>query len=91
MLFLNPKSLILFVIHPFYLCAFVLLKDAISLARAEEEPEAAARKLTETAYTRGSADNITCIVVRFHHNPNDSETPSTTISPPPVVNDEGVN
>ncbi|KAK6794604.1 hypothetical protein RDI58_008057 [Solanum bulbocastanum] len=42
-------------------------EDAISLAQAEEEPEAAARKLTETAFTRGSADNITCIVVRFNH------------------------
>ncbi|PKA54083.1 putative protein phosphatase 2C 52 [Apostasia shenzhenica] len=42
-------------------------EDAISLARTEEEPEAAARKLTEMAFSRGSADNITCIVVRFHH------------------------
>ncbi|XP_009629031.1 probable protein phosphatase 2C 76 isoform X1 [Nicotiana tomentosiformis] len=42
-------------------------EDAISLAQAEEEPEAAAKKLTETAFTRGSADNITCIVVKFHH------------------------
>ncbi|XP_042505279.1 probable protein phosphatase 2C 76 [Macadamia integrifolia] len=42
-------------------------EDAVSLARAEEEPEAAARRLTETAYNRGSADNITCIVVRFNH------------------------
>ncbi|KAF8413315.1 hypothetical protein HHK36_001293 [Tetracentron sinense] len=43
-------------------------EDAISLVRTEEDPEGAARKLTETAFTRGSADNITCIVVRFHHN-----------------------
>ncbi|MBA0795995.1 hypothetical protein Gohar_006807 [Gossypium harknessii] len=42
-------------------------EDAVSLAGAEEEPEKAARKLTEAAFTRGSADNITCIVVRFHH------------------------
>ncbi|KAK4480709.1 hypothetical protein RD792_013791 [Penstemon davidsonii] len=42
-------------------------EDAVSIAQTEEEPEAAARKLTETAYTRGSADNITCIVVKFHH------------------------
>ncbi|XP_021729054.1 probable protein phosphatase 2C 76 isoform X2 [Chenopodium quinoa] len=42
-------------------------EDAVSIAWAEEEPEAAARKLTETAFNRGSADNITCIVVRFHH------------------------
>ncbi|KAG6746662.1 hypothetical protein POTOM_049024 [Populus tomentosa] len=42
-------------------------EDAVSIARTEEEPETAARKLTEAALTRGSADNITCIVVRLHH------------------------
>ncbi|XP_065868335.1 probable protein phosphatase 2C 76 [Euphorbia lathyris] len=42
-------------------------EDAVSLAQAEEDPEAAAKKLTEAAFTRGSADNITCIVVKFHH------------------------
>ncbi|KAI3956429.1 hypothetical protein MKX01_016842 [Papaver californicum] len=42
-------------------------EDAVSLARTEEEPEAAALKLAETAFSRGSADNITCIVVKFHH------------------------
>lgn len=41
--------------------------DAVSLARTEVEPDAAAQKLTETAFSRGSADNITCIVVKFHH------------------------
>ncbi|KAL3524398.1 hypothetical protein ACH5RR_017232 [Cinchona calisaya] len=48
-------------------------EDAVSLARPEEEPEAAARKLTETAFTRGSADNITCIVVKFDHKKADPE------------------
>ncbi|KAK6925964.1 PPM-type phosphatase-like domain [Dillenia turbinata] len=42
-------------------------EDAISLARTEEEPDAAARKLTETAFMRGSADNITCIVEHQGH------------------------
>ncbi|XP_057774243.1 probable protein phosphatase 2C 76 isoform X1 [Salvia miltiorrhiza] len=42
-------------------------EDAVLIAQTEEEPVAAARKLTETAFTRGSADNITCIVVKFHH------------------------
>ncbi|KAF2315496.1 hypothetical protein GH714_039947 [Hevea brasiliensis] len=46
-------------------------EDAVSIAQTEEEPEAAARKLTEAAFTRGSADNITCIVVRFHHDKAD--------------------
>ncbi|XP_038973434.1 probable protein phosphatase 2C 52 isoform X1 [Phoenix dactylifera] len=51
-------------------------EDAVSLARMEEEPEAAARKLTETAFARGSADNITCIVVRFHHDKMNVDSPS---------------
>ncbi|KAJ8747873.1 hypothetical protein K2173_013041 [Erythroxylum novogranatense] len=47
-------------------------EDAVSLAQTEEDPEAAARKLTEVAFTRGSADNITCIVVKFHKNKMDA-------------------
>ncbi|KAK1399446.1 Protein-serine/threonine phosphatase [Heracleum sosnowskyi] len=50
-------------------------EDAVSLATSEEEPEAAARKLTETAFTRGSADNITCIVVKFHRNKSNPADP----------------
>ncbi|XP_044506417.1 probable protein phosphatase 2C 76 isoform X2 [Mangifera indica] len=42
-------------------------EDAIALAQTEEKPAAAAQKLAETAFARGSADNITCIVVRFCH------------------------
>lgn len=62
-------------------------QDAVSIAQTEEEPVAAARKLTETAFTRGSADNITCIVVKIHHeemNPTktdqDLEVETQTIS-----------
>ncbi|KAI5347178.1 hypothetical protein L3X38_015057 [Prunus dulcis] len=40
---------------------------AVEVAQTEEQPEAAARKLTAVAFCRGSADNITCIVVKFHH------------------------
>lgn len=50
-------------------------EDAVSLVRVEDEPEAAARKLTETAFSCGSADNITCIVVRFHQENLDGESP----------------
>lgn len=50
-----------------YIDATSCCQDAVSLATTEEEPEAAARKLIDTAFTRGSADNITCIVVKFHH------------------------
>ncbi|KAL4347881.1 hypothetical protein GQ457_17G024340 [Hibiscus cannabinus] len=49
-------------------------EDAVSLAQGEE-PETAAIKLTETAFNRGSADNITCIVVRFHHDKADRLNP----------------
>ncbi|KAK3133816.1 hypothetical protein QOZ80_6AG0541470 [Eleusine coracana subsp. coracana] len=42
-------------------------QDAISILKAEDKPQAAAVKLTETAYSRKSMDNITCIVVQFHH------------------------
>ncbi|XP_062223604.1 probable protein phosphatase 2C member 13, mitochondrial [Phragmites australis] len=41
-------------------------EEAVSLGKSEDMPESAARKLTEIAYSRGSADNITCIVVQFH-------------------------
>ncbi|KAF0926718.1 hypothetical protein E2562_027152 [Oryza meyeriana var. granulata] len=51
-------------------------EDAVSLVKIEEEPEAAARKLTETAFSRGSGDNITCIVVKFQHDKMDGDSPS---------------
>ncbi|KAG6485204.1 probable protein phosphatase 2C 45 isoform X1 [Zingiber officinale] len=40
-------------------------EDAVAMVQSIEEPEQAARKLMQEAYQRGSADNITCIVVRF--------------------------
>lgn len=42
-------------------------EDAISLVQRIQEPVEAAKKLTETAFQKGSSDNITCLVVRFHH------------------------
>lgn len=62
---------------PCYMFKFCF-QDAVLLARAEEEPETAARKLTETAFTRGSADNITCIVARFHHDKADPANPQAS-------------
>jgi len=49
----------------------------------EEEPEAAARKLTETAFSRGSGDNITCIVVKFQHDKPGSSGGGDPPSSPP--------
>ena len=48
----------------------------VSLVKMEEEPEAAARKLIETAFARGSGDNITCIVVKFQHDKPSGDSPS---------------
>ncbi|KAM3413191.1 hypothetical protein ACQJBY_004395 [Aegilops geniculata] len=56
-------------------------EDAVSLVKMVEDPEAAARKLTETAFGRGSGDNITCVVVKFQHSKaGGGDTPP--ISPP---------
>jgi protein phosphatase 1L len=43
------------------------MQDAIALVKAIEDPKVAAKKLIETAYAKGSVDNIASIVVRFHH------------------------
>ncbi|KAF2951196.1 hypothetical protein DAI22_01g244300 [Oryza sativa Japonica Group] len=43
------------------------VQHAVAFVKAEEGPEAAARKLAEIAFARGSTDNITCIVVKFLH------------------------
>lgn len=42
-------------------------QDAVTMVHNLLDAEAAARRLTEEAFRRGSADNITCVVVRFHH------------------------
>lgn len=42
-------------------------QDAVAMIQSTEDPELAAKKLTEEAYRKGSADNITCVVVRFNH------------------------
>jgi hypothetical protein len=45
----------------------VIFQHAVAFVKEEVGPEATARKLTEIAYRCGSYDNITCIVVEFHH------------------------
>ncbi|XP_066341639.1 kinesin-like protein KIN-7I [Miscanthus floridulus] len=42
-----------------------LIKHAVAFVKDEDSPEAAARKLTEITFRRGSNDNITCIVVEL--------------------------
>ncbi|RCV26229.1 hypothetical protein SETIT_5G228900v2 [Setaria italica] len=52
-------------------------EHAVAFVKDEDGPEAAARKLTEIAFRRGSTDNITCIVVEFRHdNMTDGSPPS---------------
>ncbi|KAG1326894.1 Phosphatase 2C (PP2C)-like protein [Cocos nucifera] len=40
-------------------------EEAVGMIKPIEDPEQAARILMQEAYQRGSADNITCVVVRF--------------------------
>lgn len=40
-------------------------EEVAGLVKDIHDAEAAAKKLTEEAYGRGSMDNITCIVIRF--------------------------
>ncbi|WOL13850.1 hypothetical protein Cni_G22630 [Canna indica] len=40
-------------------------EEAVNMVKPIEDPEQAAEKLLQEAYQRGSADNITCVVVRF--------------------------
>jgi serine/threonine protein phosphatase PrpC len=48
-------------------CPNLPLQDAVQLVQSVTDAQEAAKKLTEEAYNRGSADNITCVVVRFLH------------------------
>ncbi|KAI4376215.1 hypothetical protein MLD38_014002 [Melastoma candidum] len=40
-------------------------QEAVTLIKTIDDPEVAAKRLLEEASRRGSADNITCVVVRF--------------------------
>lgn len=42
-------------------------KDAVGIVQGLTDAEAACRTLVQESYTRGSSDNITCIVVRFEN------------------------
>ncbi|CAK7354046.1 unnamed protein product [Dovyalis caffra] len=43
-------------------------EEAVEMIRPIADPEQAAKRLLHEAYQRGSADNITCVVVRFLDN-----------------------
>ncbi|MBA0594349.1 hypothetical protein Gorai_011258, partial [Gossypium raimondii] len=40
-------------------------EEAVAMIKPIQDPEQAAKQLMQGAYQRGSADNITCVVVRF--------------------------
>ncbi|MBA0658058.1 hypothetical protein Goklo_010299 [Gossypium klotzschianum] len=40
-------------------------EEAVAMIKPIQDPEQAAKQLMQEAYQRGSADNITCVVVRF--------------------------
>ncbi|KAG8390390.1 hypothetical protein BUALT_Bualt01G0078400 [Buddleja alternifolia] len=56
----------------------VLASDGLWDVVANEDAVSIARKLTGTAFTRGSCDNITCIVVKFHYEKVGPEETQTT-------------
>lgn len=43
-------------------------QEAVAMTKPIQDPEEAAKRLMQEAYQRGSADNITCVVVRFLEN-----------------------
>ncbi|XP_073055444.1 probable protein phosphatase 2C 59 isoform X3 [Primulina eburnea] len=55
-------------------------QEAVSMTKPIQEPEEAAKRLMQEAYKRGSADNITIVVVRFLAN-----------QPEPSNNNSGLN
>jgi protein phosphatase 1L len=42
-------------------------QEAVSMIESLVDPEEAAMVLTDEAYRRGSADNITCVIIHFSH------------------------
>lgn len=40
-------------------------EEAVAMIKPIQDPKQAAERLMQEAYQRGSADNITCVVVRF--------------------------
>lgn len=49
-----------------------ITQEAVSMVKPIQDPEEAAKRLMQEAYQRGSADNITIVVVRFLANQDGS-------------------
>ncbi|KAH9760196.1 putative protein phosphatase 2C 59 [Citrus sinensis] len=52
-------------------------EEAVAMIKPIQDPEEAAKRLMQEAYQRGSADNITCVVVRFLANQGGSSFPGS--------------
>ncbi|PQM34686.1 putative protein phosphatase 2C 59 [Prunus yedoensis var. nudiflora] len=48
-----------------YVVADPEIQEAVAMIKPIQDPKQAAERLMQEAYQRGSADNITCVVVRF--------------------------
>lgn len=65
--------------------SFLCAQEAVSMTKPVQDPEEAAKQLLHEACQRGSADNITCIVVRFLANQiGGSSRPAITPNPTPT-------
>lgn len=53
-------------------------EEAVAMVKPILDSEEAAKRLMQEAYQRGSADNITCVVVRFLGNPNQKHSQGAT-------------
>ncbi len=42
-------------------------QDAVSMVQSIPDVDEVANRLVEEAHRRGSLDNVTCVIVRFHH------------------------
>ncbi|VVB13981.1 unnamed protein product [Arabis nemorensis] len=55
-------------------------EEAVAMVKEVEDPEDSAKKLVAEAIKRGSADNITCVVVRFLDNKKANTASSSHVS-----------
>ncbi|CAH2073193.1 unnamed protein product [Thlaspi arvense] len=53
-------------------------EEAVAMVKEVEDPEESAKKLVREAIKRGSADNITCVVVRFLETASSSHVSSSS-------------
>ncbi|XP_010548568.1 PREDICTED: probable protein phosphatase 2C 59 isoform X2 [Tarenaya hassleriana] len=62
-------------------------EEAVEMIKEIEEAEEGAKKLMKEAYERGSADNITCVVVRFSSGGGGGSTSSSSGSDQKISSD----